>query len=269
MKQPLIYVFILFVMFNGCSKANKTVEQVEHFYERLDEQSTFVTLEGVPVAQKVRFVRTTDVEVPDSLELKQIALIRHGEPNLTKTGRFSYEEAAAYMKSYDSVGILVPDEPFFQVEEEEEILFYVSNLNRAKTTADYLFGPEQERVESEEFREFERSLGNRRASISLPLRYWSITARLEWYLGINRNGIESFAEAKKRAEQGAMKLNAQSQEHDKIVLVAHGFLNRYIEKYLKAQGWQVVRDGGLNYFATTILVKLEEASEPASVAKVD
>jgi broad specificity phosphatase PhoE len=269
MKQLSIYAFILFVMFSGCSKANKTVEQLENFYNQLAEESTFVTVEGVPVAQKTRFVRPGDVQVPDSLELKQIALIRHGEPSLTKTGRFNYEEAKEYMKSYDSVGIFVPDEPFFQVEEEEEILFYVSNLNRAKTTADYLFGPERERVESEEFREFERSLGNRHAPISLPLRYWSIRARLEWYLGINRDGIESFAEAKERAKRGAIKLDVQSQEHDKIVLVAHGFLNRYIEKYLKEQGWQVVRDGGMNYFATTILVKVEEASEAASVAKID
>ena len=257
-------------MMSGCSKRNQLIERIEYFYEQQGQEAAFVTVDGEPVARKIRFVRAEDELVPDSLELKQIALIRHGEPDLAKTGRFSYEEAKEYMKNYDSVGILVPDEPFFEVAEEEEILFYVSNLNRAKTTADYLFGPEQERVESEEFREFERSLENRRAPISLPLRYWSISARLEWYLGINRGGIESFGDAKKRAARGAAKLDTLSEEHEKIALVAHGFLNRYIKKYLKEQGWEVVREGGLNYFATTILVKIDEAEEQEeSVAKVD
>ncbi len=271
MRQFLIFVLLILMMFSACSSEDKIVEQIEHFYERMEKEAPFVTIEGIPVAQKVRFVQPDDLRLPDSLELKQIALIRHGEPDLTKTGRFSYEEAKAYMKSYDSVGILVPDEPFFELEEEEDVVFYVSNLNRAKTTADYLFGTEQERVESEEFREFERSLGNRRGRISLPLRYWSITARLEWYLGINRDGIESFSKAKERAKSGAMKLEDQSEKHDKVVLVAHGFLNRYLEKYLKEQGWQVVRDGGIDYFATTILVKVVEEDESAgkSVSEVN
>lgn len=258
---------------SGCKKEKKTVEQIEKFYEQLNEEASFVTVADVPVAQKVRFVQPADVSIPEGMELKQIALIRHGEPDLHKTGRFNYEEAKEYMKNYDSVGILVPNEPFFQVGEEEEILFYVSNLSRAKTTADYLFGPDREVVESAEFREFERSLENRKVPLRLPLRYWSITARLEWYLGINRGGIESFSEAKERAKKGAAKLDGLSADHDKIVLVAHGFLNRYIEKYLKQQGWQVVRDGGLNYFATTILVKLDEGEEGSesneSIAKVD
>lgn len=254
---------------SGCRKEKKTVEQIENFYEQLNEQAPFVTVADVPVAQKIRFVQEADLALPEGMELKQIALIRHGEPDLHKTGRFSYEEAKEYIKNYDSVGILVPNEPFFQVGEEEEILFYTSNLNRAKTTVDYLFGPERERVESADFREFERSLKNRKAPIRLPLRYWSITARLEWYLGINRGGIESFSDAKKRAKKGAAKLDALTAGHDKIVLVAHGFLNRYIEKYLKQHGWKVVRDGGLNYFATTILVKLEEEEEKGSIAQID
>lgn len=254
---------------SGCENKENSLKKIEHFYEEMDAQAEFVSVEGVPVARKVRFIQEEDLQLPDSLELKQIALIRHGEPALEKIGRFSYEEAKQYMKDYDSVGILVPDEPFFLVQEGEDILFYVSNLNRARATADYLFGPEQERVESAEFREFERSLGNRRAPISLPLRYWTVTARLEWLLGINREGIESFGAAKKRAERAAEKLHSQRREHDKIAVVAHGFLNRYLKKYLKDRGWHIVREGGLSYFGTTILVKLEESDREELVTEMN
>lgn len=263
-----IAVFLM-VMSSGCSNKKDRLKQIENFFEEMDAQAEFVSVEGVPVARKVRFIQEEEMLLPDSLELKQIALIRHGEPALEKEGRFSYEEAKQYMKNYDSVGILIPDEPFFQVGEEEEILFYVSNLNRAKTTADYLFGPEQERVESTEFREFERSLGKRRAPIRLPLRYWTVTARIEWILGINREGIESFGAAKERAEKAAEKLNSQSREHDKIAVVAHGFLNRYLKKYLKDRGWHIVREGGLSYFGTTILVKMEETGREELITEVN
>lgn len=242
----------------SCQPKEETTEAIKEWYEQRDREAEYVTVEGVPVARKVRFVQEEDNIVPNNKKIRQIALIRHGEPDLNKVGRFNYEQAKEYIRGYDSVGILVPDEPFFIVEEEEDILFYTSTLNRARTTAEYLFGPESDIVESADFREFERSLGKRTITRGLPLRYWTVTARIEWILGINRDGVESFQEAKERALAGAQKLNQVSEENPKVVLVAHGFLNRYIEKYLRDMGWEVVRDGGKNYFATTILVKVEE-----------
>ena len=243
---------------NGCQREDKKLEPVRNWYSEMDREAEFVTVEGVPVARKVRFLREEDEVVPEGQEIRQIALVRHGEPELEKEGLFNYEGAKEYIKNYDSVGIMVPDEPFFMVEEGEEIAFYTSTLNRAKSTAEYLFGPDAEIVESADFREFERSLGNRIIKSDLPLRYWTVSARIEWMLGINRDGVESFQEAKKRALAGAQKLDEVSEINPKVVLVAHGFLNRYISKYLQDMGWEVVRDGGRNYFATTILAKVSE-----------
>lgn len=247
------------MLFSSCGQEDPILEAVKARYQQLSREAGFVTVNDVPVAQKVRFIREEDKLLPDSLQLKQIALIRHGEPDLHKGGRFSYKEAKEYMKNYDSVGIMVPDEPFFMVGEDEDIRFYTSTLERARATAHYLFGPEREFVETADFREFERQLNRRRVRIKLPLRYWTVTARIGWLLGLQQdNEIESFGEAKDRARKGAQRLDAESRQQDKIVLVAHGFLNRYIKKYLEDEGWEVVRDGGSDYFATTILAKVEE-----------
>lgn len=247
-------------MFSGCQREDEKLDPVRSWYSKMDREAEFVTVDGVPVARKIRFLkeREEDSLISGELEIRQIALVRHGEPDLEKEGLFDYEGAKEYIKNYDSVGIVVPDEPFFMVEDDEDIAFYTSTLNRAKSTAEYLFGPDRNFVESEDFREFERSLGNRTIKRGLPLRYWTVSTRIEWMLGINREGVESFQEAKKRALAGAEKLDEVSENHPKVVLVAHGFLNRYLSKYLQDMGWEVVRDGGKNYFATTILAKVSE-----------
>lgn len=252
-------IALIGILFSSCREGDPGLEAVKARYQQLSRKAGFVTVNKVPVAQKVRFIREEDKLLPDSLQLKQIALIRHGEPDLHKEGVFSYEEAKEYMMNYDRVGILLPDEPFFMLEEDEDVRFYTSTLERARATAHYLFGPEREFVETADFREFERRLNRRRVRIKLPLQYWTVTARLGWMLGLQQDDeIESFGEARDRAREGARRLDAESRQQDKIVLVAHGFLNRYIKKYLKEEGWEVVRDGGSDYFATTILAKVEE-----------
>lgn len=77
-------------------------------------------------------------------------------------------------------------------------------------------------------------------------------------LGIDRDGIESFADARERARKAASQLAEASEDNSKVVLVAHGFLNRYVKQNLEDMGWRVVRDGGNGYLATTILVKIED-----------
>lgn len=270
----ILLIILIGMFFNNCGQEDASLEAVKAKYEQMSREAGFVTVNGVPVAQKVRFIREEDNLLPDSLQLKQIALIRHGEPDLPKGGRFSYEEAKEYMMNYDTVGIMLPDEPFFMVEDDEDIRFYTSTLERARHTARYLFGPEREFVETADFREFERRTDPRHLRMRLPLRYWTVTARIEWMLGLRQDdAIESFGKAKERAREGARRLDAESRQQDKIVLVAHGFLNRYLKKYLEDEGWEIVRDGGRDYFATTIMAKVErdpgDAAGNSSVSQVD
>ncbi|WP_224997507.1 histidine phosphatase family protein [Cesiribacter sp. SM1] len=233
------------------------LNNLEIKYKELNRNADFVTANGVPVAQELHFVEPNKNLLPENAQVRQIALIRHGEPDLTKTGQFTYEEAKSFIRNYDSVGIIIPDRPFFKLNEAEEVALFTSTIPRAQATAKYLFGAEREIVITEDFREFERIIGKRRVKMRLPLKYWTTTARIKWMLGLDREGIESFSEAKERARKGAMLLDESSEEIPKVVLVAHGFLNRYIRKNLEELGWRVVRDGGDNYFATTILAKID------------
>lgn len=257
----LLYA-VLAVVTAGCQQQKDMQEQVieilEEKYKEQNRNAEFVTVDDVPVAQKVKFVEPEEELLPDTANLRQIALIRHGEPDLLKNGQFSYEQAKDYIKNYDSVGIMVPDEPFFILEDTEDVVLFTSTIPRAQATAKYLFGADRDIKVSADFREFERKIGNRRMKMNLPLRYWTTTARIKWMLGIDREGIESFSEARERARRAAQILAEASEQNPKVVLVAHGFLNRYIKKNLEKMGWKVVRDGGSNYFATTILAKIEE-----------
>lgn len=243
----------------------QVLENLEEKYKELDQNAEFVSVNGIPVAQEIRFIQPDDAVVPDYRNLRQIALIRHGEPDLHKTGKFSYDQAKEYIKHYDSVGIILPDRPFFMLKEDEAVKLYTSTIPRAQATARYLFGENREAIISAGFREFDRQLGNRRFKMNLPLRYWTVSARIMWMLGLEREGIESFSEARERAQKAADLLAQATDEETKAVLVAHGFLNRYIKKNLEKSGWHVVREGGSNYFSTTILAKYEEDREPNSL----
>jgi len=76
--------------------------------------------------------------------------------------------------------------------------------------------------------------------------------------GGKNKGIESYKDAKNRAEEAAQMLADASLTNPKVLLTAHGFLNRYIRKDLEKMGWKVVEDTGNSYFGTTILVRIDQ-----------
>ncbi|MFD3002712.1 histidine phosphatase family protein [Pontibacter toksunensis] len=234
------------------------IQSIVGKYAEINSEADYVTANGKPVAKSTRFIEPEDEVMPNYGKLRQIALIRHGEPDLTKTGKFSYGEAKQFLVNYDSVGIVVPDEPFFNVGDVDEVAVFSSPINRARTTAQYLFGTENDMEYSPDFREFETTVGKFSPKFRLPIKKWTALARIKWILGIDRDGIESFADARERARKAASKLAEASEDNSKVVLVAHGFLNRYVKQNLEDMGWRVVRDGGNGYLATTILVKIED-----------
>lgn len=235
------------------------IEKIEKKYEEMSVKAPFVKVKGQSVAKTIRFIQPTDNTIGDYSKLRQIALVRHGEPDLKKDGTFTCDEASEFLKCYDSVCIIVPEKPFFEVEEKEEIEVFSSPINRALTTAHYLFGPEKDINISPVFREFENKISKINSGKRLPIKFWTTTSRLKWMLGMGKsNGIETFSDAKKRAQEAADMLVNASEKNPKVLLTAHGFLNRYIKKDLKKKGWKVVADTGNNYFGTTILVKVEE-----------
>jgi len=249
------------------NRINQIIENIAKKYKALNAKAAYVTANGIPIAKVTRFIQPEDKVVPDYSSLHQIALVRHGEPDLQKTGKFSYDQAKLFLKNYDSVNIVVPDKPFFKIEKPDEVAIFTSSINRAHATANYLFGDSANMTVSPDFREFETTVGKYNPKIRMPIKLWTTSARIKWLLGIDGNGIESFTDARKRAHKAAQLLVSATEEKLKVVLVAHGFLNRFIKEDLEKMGWRIVRDGGSNYFATTILVKLEpEKKQESQVA---
>lgn len=242
----------------GKDLLHEIIEKIERKYNELREHAPFVHARGVPVAQSIRFIQPEDMILKDYSRLKQIALIRHGEPDITKTGKFSREEARQYLKCYDSVCIIVPEKPFFNLEDREDVKVFSSPVNRALTTAHYLCGVDKDITVSPDFREFETRIDDHGSKRRLPIKFWTVTARVKWMLSGKQEGIESFSEARKRARKAAKQLDKASEENPKVLLTAHGMVNRYIKRNLKRLGWTVVEDTGSDYFGTTILVKIEK-----------
>lgn len=267
MKKSLSLLFILIALFNmslkEAEKIKKSpediIEGIENKYKELQMTSPSVKAKGKEVAKIIRFIQPEDKLINDYSKLKQIALVRHGKPDMELEGQFTSDEANQYLKCYDSVCIIVPEKPFFQIGDNERVKIFSSPINRALTTAQYILGTNKEEITiSPVFREFESKIGNSTSGKKKSINFWKTTSRIAWMLGGGKKkGIESFSDAKKRAKEAANILASASEGNQKVMLTAHGFLNRYIKKNLKKMGWKVVEDTGNGYFGTTILVKVE------------
>ncbi len=199
------------------------------------------------------FTKDNCIQLYPHEDINQIVLIRHGEPNIDKKGWRNREEAVKYIYSYDSVGVIPFDFIPLCVPFRQDAVIYHSPLPRAKHTASLLFGYRQ-MIEDVRFREFERKVF-RFINVKLPLGFWIGTSRILWLMGMNKRDIESFKNAKKRAKDNALFLISQADTHGVVVLVAHGFHNKYVMKYLQHQGWKKVRKDGNGYLAVNVLAK--------------
>ncbi|MCC9166193.1 histidine phosphatase family protein [Pontibacter harenae] len=182
----------------------------------------------------------------------RIFLIRHARPLANKKGFFSASDAQQFIVDYDAAAV----EEF--ILENEAIPFkeirkvYCSTLNRSQLTAKAIFGDGIEMVKDHSFREFERRIFSF-PLLKLPVKLWLVSARLLWFLGFNSKDIETFKQARQRAKAGAVILAAEATENKVAVLVAHGLLNKFIERELRKMGWQLTLNGGRGFVSVNVL----------------
>jgi broad specificity phosphatase PhoE len=256
-----ISAIISFMPGSNASAQNKfqnssVIDYIKKTYKDIRGNAAQVFSNGKIIAKQIRFIQAEDHALEDYSNLRQIALIRHGEPDMTKTGKFSGLQAAEYIVCYDSVCIIEPEAPFFVLGEQENVKIFSSPLNRALSTAHYLCGSDKDIAVSTDFREFDTNIKAKGRKFRMPIKFWTTTARIKWMLGFTPKGKESYAEAKGRARKASQTLMHSSIENPKILLFAHGMLNHYIKKDLEKNGWKVVEDTGNDYFGTSILVKI-------------
>jgi hypothetical protein len=75
-------------------------------------------------------------------------------------------------------------------------------------------------------------------------------------MGFNKKGIESFSQAKERARRAAFFLDDKAEINGKTVLFSHGFLNKYINRYLKREGYKSVDLNGQKYLGAYYFYKI-------------
>ncbi|MBL3657113.1 histidine phosphatase family protein [Fulvivirga sp. 2943] len=229
--------FILIIScFNGMAQKKVGLDYIEEYYKNQSLDSCVVPF----------YDSTRNVE--------QIILIRHGQPDVSRKGWKNREEAIIFTEVYDSVGVLSFKPMPLCPENLRTDSVYYSNIPRARNTAERIFEDRYDMIEDARFREFERKIMCF-FNVKMPLSVWLTTSRILWLLGFNDKGIENFKEAKHRAKENAVYLEKKAEEQRLVILVAHGWHNKYVAKYLRKRGWEQVRKGGSKYTAMNILAR--------------
>jgi broad specificity phosphatase PhoE len=166
----------------------------------------------------------------------RITLLRHGEPSFALGGSVRARDLPDIAKAYEESGIVgaPPTEVINAV--KNHAVVRCSDLRRAVESV-HAPGLRPSAVEIDHlFRETAIPHFDRGA-LRLPVSAWVVLLRALWFLGFSKNG-ESFADMKIRARAAANELVALALQYQSVLLVGHGFMNRYIARNLLEAGWR-------------------------------
>lgn len=175
----------------------------------------------------------------------QITLLRHGKPEFEFTGKVTAAQLRQLIKSYDSAGI-TNGPPACAVNQAQKCNIVVcSHLPRSIQSAKAI-GLTEINISDAIYSE----AGLPYAAwtlVKLPVKVWAIFFRMLWCLGYSNNE-ESIFEARQRAKKAANHLMSIARQHDSVIFVGHGFINRFIAKELLLNGWVGPKNPGKNYW---------------------
>jgi len=186
-----------------------------------------------------------------------IYLFRHARPDLPDVESLNYDEMVEYYNLYDAVDIVPFDKNIVleQIDDQIPDMIFTSMLPRTKQTARHAFGDQVKYIHNSVFNEFGRNIVYF-PSVSLPKGFWSVFSRMTWAIGFNGES-ESFRDAKKRAGLSAMILEDVVMEEKIVILVGHGYMNHYIKKELKRDGWKTKINHGKKNLGVIKMVKYD------------
>lgn len=178
----------------------------------------------------------------------RIVLMRHGRSQIDARRWISAKEFGAWIAAYDTGSIHTGHRPPDSAIERAEQCPYVvsSDLARAIASAQALGRTVD--LNDRLFREMAMPHGAWRFP-RLPARVWTVAFRITWMLGYTP-GTESFTQAKRRAHTCAERLIGLAEAHGSILLVGHGFMNRFIGLALKDRGWSSRERPSSDYWAS-------------------
>ncbi|MBS0000251.1 MAG: histidine phosphatase family protein [Cyclobacteriaceae bacterium] len=225
-------------------------DEIEDFYQGTKK-------EGYSYDPPLRFITENDIPLKDDQGIIQIFLIRHGIPKIDRANWVSYYQASSFVKAYDTVEVYEIKDVPVNIRADEIDNVYSSPLRRARSTAEQLFGQRFNIIYDSLFREFRNEIVPI-PRIRLPLSVWRVSSRIFWMVGLHSSEVPGLPEERRRANRAAEQLANMAKQEGHVVLVAHGFINRFIIRYLKKNGWQHSYDGGFEYTNVQVLSKIIE-----------
>ncbi len=176
----------------------------------------------------------------------KIVLLRHGKPKVEFAGQVKACELHSWITAYNLSGINGKP-PLKSIEMAQNCNAIIcSDLPRSIQSATAL-GIDKILMIDSLFSEAGLPYPQWN-SPRLPIKVWAILFRIFWFLGYSSNA-ESLRSAKQRARLAANKLIKMATEYESVLLVGHGFINRFIANALISSGWQGAVYSGNKYWA--------------------
>ncbi len=168
--------------------------------------------------------------------MRTIVLARHGKPEWSDSSIISGRELGEWVQGRNAAPIDPGHSPSPELRRIAKTAkgFAVSPLRRSVESL-HLLAPEVIPYVDPVFREIEVP-GKVPSSIPLPAQIYSKISRIAWYAGWSPK-VESFAEARRRAQKAAETLIAIAPDQGTLLLVGHGIMNGLIGMRLRKMGW--------------------------------
>ena len=251
--QHVLYLLLLILFALQACAQKEAYDKIKDFYKGTDKQ-------GYRYIPQLRFIDENEIPIGEDKEIIQIMLIRHGIPIIDRANWITFYEASNFVTAYDTVAVYeILDIPV-DIKPGEIDKIYSSPLMRARSTAEQMFGDEFNIVYDSIFREFKNEIVPI-PWIRLPLSLWRVSSRIFWMIGLHSENVPSLKSERRRARQAAEKLAEAALKEQHVILVAHGFINRFMIQYLKNQGWHHSYDGGFEYTNVQVMSKIVESNK--------
>jgi len=184
---------------------------------------------------------------------QEVVLIRHAEVMLDHSGWMSSKKASNFRNDYDKAPVhqFNPDTVLEKLPARKTDTIYVSGLSRSIATGIKLFGDSANVVSLDILNEFEMHVVWLPAY--LPYKGWTSISRGLWLLGLEKQGTESYGEAKERVKIVADFIEEKVAKQKQVIFVTHGFLNRNLAKELEKRDWVITQNEGRENLGATVL----------------
>ncbi|MDO6654270.1 histidine phosphatase family protein [Anaerobacillus sp. 1_MG-2023] len=166
----------------------------------------------------------------------KISLIRHGKSACDFSERITSEAYRKWVSQYNREGIC--DEAPQQVQAilQQAPLVLTSDLPRSLESAQQASTIQSDPI----FRELELPFYNIRF-LKIKPQMWTVFYRFLWFIGLS-NQAETRKDARKRAKLASDILEECAKAKEPLVLVGHGFFNRFLGRELEKRRWKLQGD---------------------------